>query len=201
VRRLPASFFARDAVTVARALLGKRLRLGTSEGVIVETEAYAGDPASHAVTRPHTGRLLWTTHARVYVYRIYGVHLCLNVTADASAPGAVLLRAVEPTAGLRRMAARRGVPLADEGDARAWTRALRALCAGPGRLAEAFGVTMALQGTPVGRRLVVLDGPVPRAITATPRIGISAAQDLPWRFVVAESPYLSRGLPKPSLRP
>ena len=191
-RPLPLSFFARDAVTVARALLGKRLRFGGAEGVIVETEAYAGDAASHAVMRPHAARILWTTHGRVYVYRSYGVHLCLNVTADAHAPGAVLIRAVEPVRGLARMAVRRGLALPSARDARAHARARRLLCSGPGRLAQAFGVTMDLNDEPVGERLAFLDGPAPARTAATARIGISVARELPWRYIAADSPFLSR---------
>src|SRR5262245_30925775 len=109
-RPLTAEFFARDTLLVARDLVGATMLHAGVGGVIVETEAYKGDAASHWVTRRHkAGALLGTTHGRIYVYSIYGMHHCVNVTSDASGPGAVLLRAIEPTHGVPEMLRRRGV--------------------------------------------------------------------------------------------
>lgn len=165
---------------VARELIGWTLRRGAVAGIIVETEAYADDAASHFNTRkPSAGALMGSTTGRAYVYSIYGLHLCLNVTADARGPGAVLLRALEPVDGLDVLRKRRGqVPDRD-------------LCRGPGRLAQALGVDLSLNGDSF-RAHFELEPPRARPeVLSTPRIGISRATDLPWRFVLAGSPHVS----------
>jgi DNA-3-methyladenine glycosylase len=179
-RGITDRFFERPALEVARGLVGCTLRHAPCAGRIVETEAYAGDPASHFVTRrPSAGALLGTTSGLTYVYTIYGMHLCLNVTADATGPGAVLLRALEPLEGLDVMRSRRGV------------EAVRDLCRGPGRLAQALGVTRAMSG----RRFLddfALERPArPVSVVTSPRIGISHATELPWRFVLEGSRFAS----------
>ena len=165
---------------MARDLIGCTLARGECAGRIVETEAYAGDPASHFVTRnPSAGRLLGETHGRVYVYTIYGMHLCLNVTADERAPGAVLLRALEPIAGIETMQERRG------------TTTLRDLCRGPGRLAQALGVTREMNGRPFLDEFALrLPDEAPDVVTA-PRVGITRAVELPWRFCLRGSRFVS----------
>ena len=183
------------ALAVARRLLGARLvhesHEGRTVGRIVETEAYlADDAASHSFRGP-TGRnramFLGAGHA--YVYRIYGLHLCLNVVTGRAGHGeAVLLRALEPLEGIELMAARRG------------TDRLRDLCSGPAKLAQAMGVRPEHDGADLahGRlRLIPESGGTRPEVAVTPRIGITRAADRPLRFLVAGSPWLSRpGAPR-----
>jgi DNA-3-methyladenine glycosylase len=179
---LPSDFFCRSTLEVAADLIGVELLYGGCGGIIVETEAYTDDPASHFVTRPRAGRMLGESCGRIYLYTIYGIHRCLNFTTDAQAPGAVLIRALEPTAGLEEMKARRG------------TDRLRLLASGPARLYQALGIGADLHGRPVEacfalRRIRPVH---PEHVLRTPRIGISRAVDLHWRFVERDNPYLSR---------
>jgi DNA-3-methyladenine glycosylase len=121
---------------------------------------------------------------RAYVYRIYGLHWCLNIVCDASAAGsAVLIRALDPKWGLDRMAERRG-PVRT-----------RDLCAGPGRLCQALGVTGALNGLSVEAPPFALDPGEPEPVLVGPRIGIRHGADTPWRFGRAGAPGLSRPFP------
>lgn len=193
---LPVSFFARPADTVAADLLG-RVVVSTiggrlTAGRIVETEAYLGatDPASHAWggRRHPSNESLYAAPGTWYVYRSYGIHWCSNlVTAGPAAGAAVLLRALEPVGGLPLMRRRRGAV------------AERALCAGPGRLAQALGLTGALDGRPharASRVWVVVGDPLPASRrVATPRIGLTRAADWPLRFVVAGTRWASRPAP------
>ncbi|MGI4878239.1 MAG: DNA-3-methyladenine glycosylase [Janthinobacterium lividum] len=179
--RLSADFFARDVDVVAPALIGTTLLVEGVGGVIVETEAYdASDPASHCFrgqTRRNASMFGPPGHA--YVYRSYGIHWCLNFVC-ATASG-VLIRAIEPTAGVARMAERRGMT------------DLRRLCAGPGRLCQALGIDNRLDGAPLDQppfELFARPHEVP--VSAGPRIGISRAVDTPWRFCLDGSRYLSR---------
>ncbi|MBK7349645.1 MAG: DNA-3-methyladenine glycosylase [Gemmatimonadetes bacterium] len=191
---LPVSFFRRDASVVARELLGAVLVVGAggrrASGRIVEVEAYLGaeDPASHAYgfRRHRQNAALYGPPGTWYVYRSYGLHWCANlVTGPPGQGAAVLLRALEPLEGLALMRRRRGGVRE------------RLLCAGPGRLCEALGITRTLDGA---RRhpttAVVLRGEAPGAeVVASPRIGISRARDWPLRFTVPGSPWLSRRVP------
>lgn len=188
---LSEQFFARDTVRVARDLLGTMLesRIGgkRTAGRIVEVEAYVGahDPADHGYRDRKTARnaALFGVPGTAYVFRSYGVHWCLNaVTEREGMPTAVLIRALEPVAGWETMAGRRG------------TDDVRLLCAGPGRLAQALGVTGDHDGKPLtrGALRILARGPVRLQVTAGPRIGISRATDWPLRFCVRDSPWLSR---------
>ena len=186
---LTAGFFERDAAEVAPALVGVTLLVNGIGGVIVETEAYdREDPASHAHAGP-TARnaAMFGPPGRAYVYRSYGLHWCLNFVCREAGHGAgVLIRALQPTHGLDLMRARRGLPEGcDE----------RLLCAGPGRLGQALAITReAHDGVrldrPPFRLIPAIGGPL--HVTATPRIGIRKAADVPWRFVWTGSRYASR---------
>jgi DNA-3-methyladenine glycosylase len=187
----PGDYFAADVRTVARALLGARLVStvggGTAAGVIVETEAYLGadDPASHAATR--AGRTtrnaaMFGPPGRAYVYRIYGMHWCLNaVTGSVGHPQAVLLRGLEPLQGVDLMISRRGRS--------------EDLASGPGRLCQALGIDGRIYGHDLGTPpLQVLPGwSVPDDdVVVTGRIGVREAADWPLRFCVRGSPGVSR---------
>lgn len=188
--RLPRSFFARDPVVLARDLLGRVLFYRTPQGLlagrIVETEAYTGeaDPASHAF-RGRTARnaVMFGPAGHAYVYFTYGMHHCLNVTAGSSGTaGAVLLRALEPLAGAEIMRAG-----SDRGPE-------NRLLSGPGKIGRAFGLTLADNGRDFTRGPLGLaaGSPVPdREVAASPRIGISRAVELPYRFAVIGSRSVS----------
>lgn len=173
--------FDRPASEVAGRLIGALLTFEGVGGRIVETEAYeADDPASHSFAGP-TARnaAMFGPPGHAYVYRSYGIHWCFNVVCR---PGsAVLVRALEPTAGIPAMVRRRGM------------EDLRALCSGPGKLCQALAIGPAQNGMPFGMgapRLAVSS--TPPEIVAGPRIGISKAVDTPWRFGLAGSRFLSR---------
>ncbi len=179
---LPAGFFERDAATVAADLIGVRLLMDRVGGTIVETEAYdRDDPASHSFGGPTPrNAVMFGPPGRAYVYRIYGLHWCLNFVC-AGNTSAVLLRALEPTDGLHEMSERRG------------TADPRLLCSGPGKLCQALGVTGAQNGQPLDRppfELLAGDGPFD--VLTGPRIGLTKAVDTPWRFGAAGSRFLSK---------
>lgn len=188
---LPRQFYLRPAPAVARDLLGcvlvRRLRGTLTAGRIVETEAYLGpeDPASHAALRPSSRPLFYGEGGRAYVYLNYGLHACLNaVTGPAGVPGCVLIRALEPLAGLRAMARRRGLR-ADSPD----------LCRGPGNLTRALAITTRDNGADLTRGPLTLEPPdAPREfhIATGPRVGITRARHLHLRFWIAGSPWVSR---------
>jgi len=195
---LPLSFYEQDAIAVARALLGCRLVHRedgvTTAGRIVETEAYLqGDPAAHSF-RGKTRRtsVLFGPPGHAYVYFVYGMHWCVNVvTGGGGNRGAVLLRALEPVEGIAAMEERRG------------TRELRLLCSGPGRLTQALAITGELNGSSLitgPLRILSPDG-IPghrqggagaEEIVQTTRVGISRAQDKPYRFYLKANPFVSR---------
>jgi DNA-3-methyladenine glycosylase len=183
---LPPAFYAQDVEEAARALIGVDLTVDGVGGTIVETEAYdVADPASHSfagVSARNAAMFGAVGHA--YVYRIYGLHHCLNIVCGS--PGsAVLIRAIEPRHGLPRMQERRGID-----------RPLRQLCAGPGRLCAALAIDLALDGAPLNAppfRLIMPERHAP--IVTGPRIGITKATDRPRRFCMQDSPWLSRPVP------
>jgi DNA-3-methyladenine glycosylase len=205
-RLLPRVFYNRDPRLVAPDLLGKVLvrREGgkVRAGRIVEVEAYLGedDAAAHsAVGETLRNAVMFGPPGFVYVYFIYGNHYCLNVSClPKGRAGAVLFRALEPIAGIAEMAVARGVTIAGGGD-------LKKLTSGPGRLAQALGVTrvrdngkdltsaksdLFIVEEPIARRLPK-DYDRARRVLSTPRIGITKAADLPLRYVIAGNPFVS----------
>ncbi len=185
---LERSFYHRPTVEVARALLGKVLVHGATAGMIVETEAYLGgeDLAAHSARglTPRT-RVIFGPPGHAYVYFIYGMYECLNLVCEpAGKPGCVLIRALEPIAGVELMRQRR--PSA---------RRLQDLASGPGKLTVAMGITRTHNGRDVTRgSLVVRKPPNDDApeIDITPRIGITKCTELPLRFVIRGNPFASR---------
>jgi DNA-3-methyladenine glycosylase len=190
-RALSPGFFARDTVRVAQDLLGcvleTRLNGVRTAGRIVEVEAYVGphDPAAHGYGWRRTARngSLFGPPGTCYVYFIYGAHWCANaVTEQEGYPAAVLIRALEPVAGVAEMRRRRGLD------------GLRQLCAGPGRLCQALGIDRRQDGASLSGATIRILSPAsrPKRIAAGPRIGVSRAEDWPLRFCVRGSPWLSR---------
>jgi DNA-3-methyladenine glycosylase len=195
---LPCAFFERPVLEVARDLLGCTLLCDGVGGRLVEVEAYrSDDPASHSYRgRTPRNAVMYGPPGRLYVYFTMGLHFCVNIVCGPEGQAsAVLLRALEPAAGLELMRARRGF---DDP---------RRLCSGPAKLTQALAITMADNGAPacVGDgRFAVLgrDGKeaTPRGV-ATPRIGVGAGAETLWRFVDADSAFLSRPLPAALRRP
>jgi DNA-3-methyladenine glycosylase len=192
---LPGDFYARPVVRVARDLIGCVVEHDGCSGVIVETEAYHfTEPACHAYVGVTDRTVtLYGTPGVAYVYRSYGIHALLNAVCEPEDIGAaVLIRALEPRDGVQLMCERRGL------------QRLTDLCSGPGKLTQALGIGLELNATSL------VDGPVrvrerpagwrrPRIVTG-PRIGISRAVDLPWRFCALGTAHVSRPWP-PELRP
>jgi DNA-3-methyladenine glycosylase len=178
-------------VEAARELVGCTIAHGTCRGVIVETEAYhEEEPACHAFVGL-TARTapLFQAPGIAYVYRSYGIHALLNVVVEPEGVGAaVLIRALEPLEGIGLMCARRGRDVKTD------------LCSGPGKLTQALGIGLELNATPLLGGPIALGPPPPAlaeqpAIVAGPRIGITRAVELPWRFCLAGSRHVSRPWP------
>jgi DNA-3-methyladenine glycosylase len=171
---------------VAPTLIGATLLVDGVGGRIVEVEAYdQEDPASHGYRgRTQRNASMFGPPGHAYVYRSYGVHWCLNlVCEDEGVASAVLIRALEPTHGIEHMRERRGL------------EAERLLCSGPGRLCQALAVTREHDGRPLDRPpFEVLAADKPVEVVAGPRIGITQAVELPWRYAEASSRFLSRAV-------
>lgn len=175
------AFFDRPAAAVASELIGARLFVGAVGGIIVETEAYdRTDPASHSFKGPtKRNASMFGLPGHAYVYRSYGLHWCLNLVCEQGS--AVLLRAMEPTEGIATMQDRRT------------TTEPRLLCAGPGRLCQALGVSDVLDGCSVACppfRIEPRDQPV--LVVSDRRIGVTRGAETLWRFMLAGSQYVSR---------
>jgi DNA-3-methyladenine glycosylase len=194
--RLTEDYFGRSPLEIAPELLGCVLVHELPDGVrlcgrIVEVEAYVGDgtdPSAHCHSGPTArNRSLFGPPGRLYAYRSYGIHICVNVVCQPDSIGAgILFRAVEPLEGEDRMRGHRGL----DTDA-----PRRQIASGPGRLAEAFAIGLEHDGEPFdGRRLAIhrpAAGSPAAQVIAGPRIGIRRAQDLPYRFHLADDPFVS----------
>jgi DNA-3-methyladenine glycosylase len=184
MRDLESIDFSQSAPALAQALIGGTLLVNRVGGRIVETEAYDGrDPASHSFRgKTQANAVMFGPPGRAYVYLSYGIHRCLNFTCGRQEGGdAVLIRAIEPLVGLDDMIARRKL-----------TDVLK-LCAGPGRLCEALGISLSLNGASLwASPFLVLEADEQRNIVSGPRIGISRARDTPWRFMLANSGFVSK---------
>ncbi len=188
-------FFNRSVHEVARELIGCRLAVGETAGVIVESEAYdASDPACHAyIGRTPRNEVLFGPPGCAYVYLSYGIHSLLNAVAEREgSAAAVLIRALEPTDGIELMRLRRRRERVSD------------LCSGPGKLTEALGVGLSLNGADLLAPPFEISQPEPAAseveIVASPRIGITKAAELPWRYCAAGSRYVSRPWPSITAR-
>jgi DNA-3-methyladenine glycosylase len=188
--RLPRDFYERPVHEVARELIGCVVRHGETAGRIVETESYhMEEPACHAFAGvTERTRTLYGEPGRAYVYFSYGIHSLLNAVADGEGVGAaVLIRALEPVDGVELMRQRRGLARTED------------LCSGPGKLTQALGIGLSLNGSSL------VDGPIELlarergvrepSVVAGERIGITKAMELPWRFCDADSPHVSRPWP------
>jgi DNA-3-methyladenine glycosylase len=182
--KIRREFFNRSVHKVAPELIGATLLVGSAGGVIVEVEAYHHtDPAAHSYRGPtERNMVMFGPPGVAYVYRSYGIHWCLNFVCEKEgSASAVLIRAIEPIAGLAVMRRRRGVP--DQ----------RALCSGPGKLCEALGVSIKHNGLPLDRTPFELRARAAKPdIVIGPRIGITKAVDEPWRYGLKGSKFLSK---------
>jgi DNA-3-methyladenine glycosylase len=183
-KRLSKSFFDRDVHEVARELIGATFLFNGAGGVIVEVEAYHhSEPAAHSYGgKTERNAIMFGPPGYAYVYRSYGIHWCVNFVCERSgSASAVLIRALRPTAGLAMMRRRRGL------------KDVRMLCSGPGRLCEALGITHDHNGLALDRPpFALFAGLAPVEIVLGPRIGLTKATDLPWRYGLQGSPFLSK---------
>lgn len=181
------AFWTRHPTEVARDLIGWEIFVNGVGGRIVETEAYHHeDPASHSYAGPTPRNgVMFGPPEHVYVYRSYGIHWCMNfVSGEAGEGSAVLIRALEPTAGLSIMRERRGLSEP------------RALCSGPGKLCQALGVTREHDGARLDHAPFELRQGPPVEVVAGPRIGITKGAETPWRYGEAGPRFLSRPFPR-----
>lgn len=183
--RLSRSFFDRSVHKVAPDLIGAALKVNGCGGIIVEVEAYhQTEPAAHSYIGPTSrNSVMFGPPGYAYVYRSYGIHWCLNFVCEADgSAGAVLIRALEPLDGVEAMRRRRGVT------------ELRQLCSGPGKLGQALGISRDKHnGLPLDRPpFEMRPRPQPVPIVTGVRIGITKAADLPWRYGLKDSPFLSK---------
>ena len=184
---LTRSFFDRSVHEVAPDLIGATFLVNGVGGIIVEVEAYHHtDPAAHSFRGPTPrNRVMFGPPGFTYVYRSYGIHWCVNFVCEAEgSASAVLIRALQPTHGLAAMRRRRG--LQDE----------HALCSGPGKLCEALGISVAHSGLPLDRQPIALHAASARHdVVSGVRIGITKAVELPWRYGLKGSRFLSKRIP------
>ncbi len=181
MKPIPKSFFAQDTLIIAEELLGKIIEINGIKARIVETEAYKTDPASHAFKKTERSQIMFDTYGHVYVYLIYGMYNCLNFTTEKDDVGAVLIRAVEPLNNILELQKRRN------------TQKVTNLCSGPGKLCQALSITKEHNNHPVGKHIKIYDDNYNiTQIAKSPRIGITAATDLEWRFYIKDNEFVSK---------
>ncbi|MBH5387048.1 DNA-3-methyladenine glycosylase [Bradyrhizobium diversitatis] len=187
-KQLKRTFFGRSVHEVAPDLIGATMLVNGVGGIIVEVEAYHHtDPAAHSYRGPTPrNKVMFGPPGFAYVYRSYGIHWCVNfVCEEEGSASAVLIRALEPTHGLAAMRRRRHLQDA------------HALCSGPGKLTEALGITIAHNALPLDRPPIALHARTEEVEVATGiRIGITKAVELPWRYGLKGSKFLSKPFPK-----
>lgn len=182
MKRISQEFFNRDAVIVAQELLGKVISYNGCSGIIVETEAYKNDKASHAHTRTPRSEIMYSTYGHWYIYFIYGMYHCMNITTNGTdEAGAVLIRALQPLDGIEAMKKRRN------------TSNIYSLCSGPGKICTALGINKRLNGMQVNKKIYVYSfTAIPKQnIAKSARIGISNGKEIEWRFFIRENPFVS----------
>lgn len=187
-KQLKRTFFGRSVHEVAPELIGATMLVNGVGGIIVEVEAYHHtDPAAHSYRGPTPrNQVMFGPPGFAYVYRSYGIHWCVNfVCEEKGSASAVLIRALEPTHGIAAMRRRRHLQDA------------HALCSGPGKLTEALGITIAHNALPLDRPPIALHARTEDVEVATGiRIGITKAVELPWRYGIRGSKFLSKPFPK-----
>ncbi|MBR0705590.1 DNA-3-methyladenine glycosylase [Bradyrhizobium liaoningense] len=187
-KALKRAFFARNVREVAHDLIGATMLVDGVGGIIVEVEAYHHtEPAAHSYNGPTPrNQVMFGPPGYAYVYRSYGIHWCVNfVCEEEGSASAVLIRALEPTHGLAAMRRRRHL------------QEVHTLCSGPGKLTEALGITIAHNSLPLDRPPIALHARTEDLEVATGiRIGITKAVELPWRYGVRGSKFLSKPFPK-----
>jgi DNA-3-methyladenine glycosylase len=194
MQALPPEFYGRPVLEVARDLIGCTVAHRDVAGVVVETEAYhESEPACHAFVglTPRTSTIFGPP-GRAYVYLSYGIHTMLNAVCEPEGVGAaVLIRALEPTVGLEKMRARRGLAGRSGNDCD--------LCSGPGKLTQALGISLEQNGSDLSRGPVRIgprtDGWLEPVLVEDVRVGITKAVDLRWRFCAAGNRHVSRPSP------
>ncbi len=180
MRELTKEFFAPDTLVVARNLLGVELSYNECRGIIVETEAYKTDDASHYKTRRQSAKALANSYGHIYIYLNYGMYHLLNFTTERAGIGAVLIRAIEPLKGIEVMQKRRS------------TTDLLNLTNGPGKLCQAFGIGPELNAKAVKDLLTLYHREREPHIETSSRIGITKATELKWRFYIKDNLYVSK---------
>ncbi len=187
-KRLTRAFFAREVLAVAPELIGATFLVDGVGGTIVEVEAYHHtDPAAHSFRGPTPrNQVMFGPPGFAYVYRSYGIHWCMNFVCEVEgSASAVLIRAIEPTFGIDEMRRRRGL------------EDVKALCSGPGKLTEAMGITIAHNGLALDALPIELFArPEDVEIVTGVRIGITKAVELPWRFGLKGSRFVSKRFPR-----
>ena len=182
MKQVKESWLGKDAVFIAKNLLGKVIEHDGMSGMIVETEAYKKDGASHGYTITDRSRIMLDSHGRWYVYFIYGMYHCLNITTNKGDVGAVLIRALEPLEGIEKMKSNRR------------TDNVKNLCSGPGKVCQAMGISKDHNNSSLHSPIQLLHkAKIPeKLIVSSRRIGISKDEHLPWRFYIKDNPYVSR---------
>lgn len=151
--------FSQDAIKVAKELIGYQIEFNGKKSIIIETEAYKDDKASHAYKKTPRSRIMYDTFGQIYIYLIYGMYHCLNFTTNKNQPGAVLIRGLKPLN-------------------------YEAKTDGPGKLTKALNITKKLNNQPISKHFKLTPPKIKSKIKATERIGISQDKHLKWRFII-----------------